>query len=48
MLNLQSKWLYIWVNWKWVLIAILIFAGFITFILPWQAEQSENARRVRG
>lgn len=43
MLNLLSKWLYNWVNWKWVLIAILIFAGFIVFILPWQAEQSEKA-----
>lgn len=38
-----SNWFYQRVNWKWVAAAVVVFACFIAFILPWQAAKSEEA-----
>ncbi|MBO2946039.1 hypothetical protein JJQ72_18835 [Paenibacillus sp. F411] len=35
--------LYQMVNWKWVAVAVLVFAGFIAWVLPRQASLSESA-----
>ncbi|MEK4075669.1 hypothetical protein MHI01_17505 [Paenibacillus sp. FSL M7-0656] len=43
MLNKVSNWFYQRVNWKWVAAAVVVFACFIAFILPWQAAKSEEA-----
>ncbi|WP_339787258.1 hypothetical protein NSQ38_03965 [Paenibacillus sp. FSL R7-0313] len=43
MLNKASNWFYQRVNWKWVAAAVIVFACFIAFILPWQAAKSEEA-----
>lgn len=42
-----SSWFFKWVNWKWVLAAIVVFAFFIVFILPWQAAKSEEVTGSR-
>ncbi|MCZ1265448.1 MULTISPECIES: hypothetical protein [Paenibacillus] len=42
MLSKLSRGLYHWVNWKWVVASVVIFACFIAFILPWQAAKSEE------
>ena len=39
MLGRLSSGLYKRINWKWVVAAIIIFACFIAFILPWQSEK---------
>lgn len=38
-----SDWFYQRVNWFWVVAAVVVFACFIAFILPWQAAKSEEA-----
>ncbi|MEK4663346.1 hypothetical protein MHH93_15725 [Priestia sp. FSL H7-0729] len=43
MLNKVSGWFYQRVNWRWVVAAVVVFAYFIAFILPWQAAKSEEA-----
>lgn len=42
-LNKVSGWFYQRVNWRWVVAAVVVFAYFIAFILPWQAAKSEEA-----
>ncbi|MEY8748679.1 hypothetical protein AB9M62_57510 [Bacillales bacterium AN1005] len=42
-MNTLSSWLYDRVNWKWFVSAIVLFACFIAFILPWQAAESKEA-----
>lgn len=38
-----SDWFYQRVNWFWVVAAVVVFACFIAFILPWQAAKWEEA-----
>lgn len=43
MLGRLSSGLYRYVNWKWVVVATIVFGCFIAFVLPWQAEKSKEA-----
>ncbi|WP_366291655.1 hypothetical protein [Paenibacillus sp. AN1007] len=43
MLGRLSSGIYRKVNWIWVVAAAALFACFIAFILPWQAEKSKEA-----
>jgi len=42
MLGRLSSDLYRYVNWKWVVVAAIVFGCFIAFVLPWQAEKSKE------